>query len=344
MSTTEVVLGATLTRHTTLMQVALATTAGDVLARRQRVSAVPLTPATAITVLGELARDLQHASRREGIRLVALTFALEATLDVERGTVVTLPPSGDWNHDAFTARLTTASEALLVSMSGEGALPPPLVRLVTVTDAATSGEALAGAGRGAAASLFLDLSRTVACGVWWGGHLLQRPHLGALGHLPIPGATERCACGGIGHLETRVSAQALVRRMIGLLVEAPATEAAVMRLTGGRAEALTVTEIWQLACEGDPIAEALMAGANAPLAQAILASLLLLDVERVILGGSLAYCGVSWRDDVRARLASLAPPARAHEMAERIVLAELGPDVALRGTLALANAAARGIY
>jgi glucokinase len=343
-SATEAVLGATLTRHATVLQAALATRAGEVLARVQRTSPVPLTPAATITLLGELARELQHASHRESIRLMALTVALEATLDVERETVLALPPGGDWNHDAFTARLTTASGALAVPFAGEGGISSLLVRVVTTTDAALAGEALLGAGQGANTILYLDLSRTVAGGVWWAGKPLQRPHFGELGHLPIPGTLDRCACGGVGHLETRVSAQALVRHMIGLLVEAPATEAAVMRLTDGRAEALNVIQIWQLACEGDPIAGALMSDANGGLAYAILASLLLLDADRVILGGTLAYCGESWRDAVRERLAASAPPARATELAARVVLGELGPSVALRGTLALANNAVNGIY
>jgi hypothetical protein len=75
-----------------------------------------------------------------------------------------------------------------------------------------------------------------------------------------------------------------------------------------------------------------------------LAALLLLDAERVVLGGTLAHCGPTWRDDMRARLADLAPPVRSAELAARIVLGELGANAALHGTLALANAAAAGIY
>jgi predicted NBD/HSP70 family sugar kinase len=343
-SATEAVLGATLTRHATVLHAALAKRDGAVIARAQRTSPTPLAPSATVALLAELAQNMQQSSNGEGIRLGAMTVALEATLDVERGAVLALPPGGEWNHDAFLARLTTASGALLSPM-GEGALAsPPPVRLVTLTDAATAGEALRGAGRGAASLLYFDLSRTVAAGAWWHGDLLQRPHFGALGHLPIAGATDRCGCGGTGHLETLVSAQALVRRMIGLLVEAPATEAAVMHVTGGRAEALTAPQIWQLACDGDAIAEALMESANDGLAHAILASLLLLDAERVVLGGTLAQCGPTWRDDVRARLAALAPPARSSDLAARINLGELGPNVPLHGTLALANAAAAGIY
>ncbi len=341
MSATEVVLGAALTRHATELHAALATRAGTVVARGRRTSAVPLTPAATISLLSEFARELQRTSTQAEMRLAAVTVALEATLDVASGTVLALPPGGDWHDDAFLARLTTASATLL---SASESASPPLVRLISMTDAALAGEALLGAGRGADTLLYLDLSRTVAGGVWWGGQALQHPYLGSLGHLPIPDATERCACGGVGHLETRVSAQAIVRRMIGLLVEAPATEAAVMRATGGRAEALAIPQIWQLACEGDPIAEALMSQANTALASAILASLLLLDVERVILGGTLAQCGPSWRDAVRAQVTAIAPPTRSGDLAARVILAELGPGAALQGTLALANNAARGIY
>ena len=40
---------------------------------------------------------------------------------------------------------------------------------------------------------------------------------GELGHCKVPGAVEPCGCGGVGCLETRVSAQAVLRRAAGLL-------------------------------------------------------------------------------------------------------------------------------
>jgi len=117
-----------------------------------------------------------------------------------------------------------------------------------------------------------------------------------------------------------------------------------MRLTNGHAEALTVPQIWQLACEGDPIAAVLMSEANIALASAMLAGLLLVDAERIILGGTLARCGESWLDAVRVRLAAIAPPTRASDLAARAVLGALGPGAALRGALSLAGHAASGIY
>ncbi|HKD76733.1 MAG TPA: ROK family protein, partial [Ktedonobacterales bacterium] len=149
----------------------------------------------------------------------------------------------------------------------------------------------------------------------------------------------RCACGGYGHLTTVASAQSLVRMMIGRLVEAPAAEAAVMALTGGRAEALTAPQIWQLACEGDSVARDLMDLAVTALAIAVIFHFLALDVERVIIGGALAQCGDSWLAALREQVALSAPPTRADDLAGRVVLSELRPAAILRGTGALAQRA-----
>jgi glucokinase len=321
----EAVFAAVLTNRATHLDAALATSDGTIRWRTRVTAHAPLTSDEVVRQVVRLAHDVQSISISEGITITGGALALEATLTADQRTVLALPGVDGWEMVPLRDRLTTASGF------------PRGMAITTVTNAALLGEMTLGAGRGATCAVYLNLSRSVNAAFWWNGHIVQRPHLGALGHIPVAGATDRCACGGRGHLETVASAQALVRHMIGLLVEAPTTEAAVMRLTGGRAESLTAAQIWQLACEGDAPAAELMAGANAALADVTLTLLLSLDAERIILGGALARSGPTWRDALAAAVQRIAPPARADDLAARLTLGELGPGAILRGALTLAT-------
>lgn len=55
---------------------------------------------------------------------------------------------------------------------------------------------------------------------------------------------------GSGHLEAIASAQAIVRTLIGLSVKYLETEVAIRRLADGRAEYITLAQVFQLAEEG----------------------------------------------------------------------------------------------
>jgi glucokinase len=319
---TDAIFAAVVTNRATQVDAVLATPAGDMLGRRSASVRVPLTTADLVALIVRLASELQSLPATEGRTITGGAVALESA--------PTGPVAEGWDATSLGERLTMASGF------ARG------VTIDTATNAALLGEMTVGAGRGATSAIFLDLSRSVSAALCINGHLVRRPQVGALGHIPVAGAHDRCACGGRGHLETIASAQALVRQMIGLLVEAPATEAAVMQITGGRAEALTAPQIWQLACEHDPSAVELMARANAALADVILTLLLALDAERIILGGALARSGTTWRDALAAELHHSAPPGRATELAARLVLGELGQGATMRGTLALAGMPAVG--
>lgn len=321
------VLAATLTNHATELEAVLAAPTGEIILRRSQTVRLPLDPEAMLAHLAVLANDLLHPRDGVAYRLVGAAFALEAILDAEQGVVLDLPPVGGWGDFPLAARLTTTLGAPSHITS------PP--------NAALLAEILFGAGRSVQTAAYIDLSRQINAALFLQQRLVHRPFVGALGHVPVVAESvgERCACGGRGHLETVASAQALVRRMIGMLIEYPATEAAAMAITGGRVEAMTVQQIWQLACDGDPIAKAVMDDALNALAVTLVFLLVTLDVERVILGGTLARCGPDWLEALRERVMRRAPPRRAIAFATRLILAELGPAAVIRGTIALARQA-----
>ncbi len=306
-------LGATLTDHATRLEVALFDAAGAIIRRVQRRSPAPFASDEVIASYASLASELFLASE---LRPSGAALALEGS------------PEGG----AGFGPCASPGERLAAAL----AMP---ARIDTTTNAALMAELAWGAGRGMASAAYLDTSRTITAALFLNGGLVRHSHVGEIGHMPVMSGGVRCSCGGYGHLTTVGSAQSLVRAIIGRLVEVPETEAAVMALTGGRAEALTATQIWQLACAGDGVARDLMDIAMMALAYATLFLLLTLDVERVIIGGALAQCGDSWLAALRDQIALSAPPARAADLANRVVLDELGPAAILRGTGAIAQMA-----
>lgn len=319
------VLAATLTNHATEVEAVLAAPTGEIILRRSHSVRLPLGPNEMLTQITVLAGALCHPSAGVEYQIIGVVVALDAVLDAEHGVVLDLPPVAGWEDFPLVARLNSAFGAP--------------TQITTFPNAALLAEILFGAGRGVQTAAYLDLSRQINAALFLQQRLVHRPFVGALGHVPVvaDAVGERCACGGRGHLATVASAQALVRRMIGALVEYPATEAAVMAITGGRAESLTVQQIWQLACDGDTVAQAVMDDALNALAVTLVFLFVTLDVERVILGGTLARCGPDWLEVLRERVMRRAPPRRAIEFATRLTLAELGPAAVIRGTIAMAR-------
>ncbi len=320
-------LGAIVTGHATRLDVALAGASGAIVRQAHRAAKAPLDPQAMLALFGEVAGVVIHTPGRPDFTISGVALALEGALDADRGVVLDLPPLTTWEGVPLAAPLAAIAGAP--------------ARIDTLDNAALLGELQRGAGREARSALLLETSRAITVSLWQQGTLAHAPHFGAVGHLPVRPDGPRCACGGRGHLEAVASAQALVRRMIGLLVEAPSAERGVMAITGGRAESLTAQHIWQLASDGEPTARALMEEALDALAMTVVFLLITLDSERLIIGGALARCGPTWLDALRERVARLAPPRRAIDLATRLCLAELGPAAALTGAVALALAESR---
>lgn len=275
--------------------------------------------------LNEHEQILAHSSAH-----LAVGVALEdAQVDGRQGIVHRLHRAPDWEDSPFAALL---GERL------RGDADSVRVELASVTDAAAVAEARLGAGQGLGVAeplLYIRLARGITSSVVIGGHYLVGSHgaQGQIGHIVVEEGGPRCSCGGYGHLEPVASAQSLVRNLIGRASASDESMAAMLRVSGGRAEAMTAAQVVQLASEGDPAASGVLDEALDALAPVLATLSAALAPARLVIGGPLALAAEAFLTPLRVRLAALASPSG--------VLPELGvgvlePGTALSGAVLLA--------
>jgi glucokinase len=282
----------------------------------------PLTPEEASVTVMRLVQAAQAALGVSDPSQVAVCCAAEAELDAEREHVVTLPSAPGWEGVAFR-------ELVARRLPGQ-------VSLATRTEASAVAEYERGAARGQRSSLSLLPARGVtACSIEQ-GRISKGAHgaAGALDHWPVGEHGPRCGCGGYGHLATLASTQSIVRRMIGRAAASDESAAAMSRISGGRAEALSAAQVVELAVAGDPAAQSVVQEAADALATAVAALSLMLDPGAIVVSGSLAlahrYYFQLLEERVRARLGDLIPPPA-------LVPGHLEPNAALIGAGVLAS-------
>lgn len=267
----------------------------------------PPSPEEAVAKIGQLAREaLRRRSdvgtegdaydayntehRDEWFADVPIKAAVAVAGRVSRAAVVSLPQAPAWAGFPLGKRLTEA-------LGGPA-------QVVSETTAAGFAETRAGAGKGYLNVLYVHLGRTVTSafigdiGFLAGAHGAE----GLLGHMVVRTDGPRCACGARGHLDPIASSQAVVRTMIGRASDREESLNAMLRVTGGRAEAISAPQIVRLAAEGDPVARTVLEEALDALALALANAVALLDPGAIVLGGPLAEAGPAFLDPLAERL------------------------------------------
>jgi glucokinase len=192
------------------------------------------------------------------------------------------------------------------------------------------GERWQGAGRGSNNVLGMVVSTGVGGGIVLEGRLLHGEHgnAGHVGHIIVWPDGPPCGCGTRGCLEGVASGTGLARRLAAAVVE-------------GRPSSLrqgaSAAEIAVAARAGDPLAAELFRTAGEALGRGIASAAALLDLERVILGGSIALR--AWdllQSAVEQELRNSAQLDFTRDVP--VVLAELGDAAGLYGAAALALA------
>ena len=146
---------------------------------------------------------------------------------------------------------------------------------------------------------------------------------GEIGHLPVPGGTARCSCGQIGCAETLASGGAMLRAW-------------------GRDDA-DIEQLWDAADAGDEHARAIRAAAIDTIAWTVQCTVMLLDVERIVLGGGVTRLDRRLLNPLTDRLRereAMSPLLPTYRMSDRVMLADSGTEYGVIGAAAIARVSA----
>jgi glucokinase len=195
-------------------------------------------------------------------------------------------------------------------------------------NAAALAEAWLGAGGGMENLLFVALGTGVGGGIVLGGHVWagRSGYAGELGHVQVVEGGPACGCGGHGHVETFAGAPAWSRMAEERL--------ATGRDSALRGVALDPAVIAQAAREGDAVGVEVVEEVARALGIGIAASLLLLNIERVVIGGGVAGAGAILLDRVVAHVQQRTFPQVFADTQVR--LAELGSEAGVIGAARVA--------
>ena len=195
-------------------------------------------------------------------------------------------PLGEILRDRYRVPVEVANDsraaALAIHLFGEPAHRTPNLIAITV-------------GRGIGAGLILD------------GELFHGDGFGAgeIGHTTVVDDGDPCDCGRFGCLETVASSRPVLARATE---EAQADETSFLGRRLARNGVLRLDDVAAGVAAGDDAARAVVVKAGRYLGQSVATLIGVLDVDRIVLHGSVTALGDTWLDAVRdeARRRSLA--------------------------------------
>jgi glucokinase len=319
-------------------------TASGPIRRRRRLSA-PAGPEDALSLIRDLlVRTIYNLSPDEQntgrlLPSLRLGIALWGQLDRDRQTVLMLGQNESWGGfllaDALAASILGPSSTIVAFETAINAAAWCEAAGLE-TSGHTDGLDLSTYRPGRGTLLYVHIGREVSAATVQDGQLLVRHGESEerFGHTTVTADGPRCRCGGYGHLTPIASAGALVRSMIGRGSDDDQSLAAVLQITGGRAEALTAPQVVELASSGNAIATDILTVAQDALSLAIANALLLLSPDEIVIGGPLTVAGEAFLQPLRARLALLLGDSAT---VPTVRMGRFEPFSALRGAYALAR-------
>ncbi|HLZ59343.1 MAG TPA: ROK family protein [Ktedonosporobacter sp.] len=302
--------------------VALADLEGHIVYRvRRPLEYVPDTE-TVLDLLKEMIAEVTTPERLQDQRILRVGVAIGGLVDSTHGVVRTLYHAQGWDNFPLQDYF---SDLLAV----------PCI-IDNNANAAALAEVQRGVGCGERVVLYVALGRGIGGALVVNGRVYHGTTCaaGEIGHMLVQENGPKCSCNGFGHLEAIASAQAIVRTMIGQSVEYPETEAAIRRITGARAERITAAQVFQLAAEGDKIAQYIVDQVHQYLGIALANIVQLINPSMIILGGSVAQAGDLLISPLQARIQALCLPVASQSL--RVVQGSLGSEANLMGAVTLA--------
>jgi len=267
----------------------------------------------------ELARDLIEQAGQDP---AACGVSFGGPVDAPRGLVRLSPHVPGWENVPLAAMLHSA-------------LNVP-VAVDNDANAAALGEFRFGAGQGCQNLLYV----TVSTGIGGGWILDGWPYAGAdglageIGHMTVQPGGALCPCGQSGCLEAEAAGPAIARRARELLADHKGLAGQhLLDLAGGDPATITAQQVSQAAADGDDLSRTALVAAATQLGRGLRNALMLMNPDRVILGGGVTKSGELWWQTVRDAAQSLAFP----DISVDIIPAAFSDDAPLWGAVALAE-------
>ncbi|HET9851959.1 MAG TPA: ROK family transcriptional regulator [Candidatus Limnocylindrales bacterium] len=178
----------------------------------------------------------------------------------------------------------------------------------------------------------ITVGRGIGAGVVLGGELFHGDGFGAgeIGHTTVVDDGAECRCGRFGCLETVASSRAILARATEHAKESP--ESFLGARLGKHGE-LRLADLAAGLASGDESTRRIVVAAGRYLGQVVAGMIGVLDVERIVLHGSVAGLGAEWLDAVRDEAARRSLALLARET--RIELADPAQDLVVKGASAL---------
>jgi glucokinase len=302
--------------------VALADLDGAILYRARRPLEYVPNSATVLDLIDEMLGEVASPERLSNRRILRVGVAVGGLVDAARGVVRTLYHAHGWNDFPLQDHFEERFDAPCIIDNN--------------ANAAALAEVQRGVGVGERVVLYIGLGRGIGGALIVNGTIYHGTTCtaGEIGHILVKEDGPKCSCGGYGHLEAIASAQAIARTMIGLSVEHPETEAAISRVTGGRAERITAEQVFRLAADGDQIARYIVDDVHKYLGIALANIVHLVNPSMIILGGPVAQAGQLLIAPLQERIEQLCLPAARQSL--RIVQGSLGAEANIVGAVTLA--------
>jgi glucokinase len=203
--------------------------------------------------------------------------------------------------------------------------------------AATYGEWLHGAGRGAEHLVTLFVGTGIGGGVVLDGRLIHGCDgtAGEIGHMKIDRAGPQCTCGRQGCLEAYAGGWAIARRAREALQDEAGRGSVLLEAAGGRADAVTAETVSAAYHLGDPLAARLVEEIAVALATGVASVVSGFNPCLVILGGGVIEGIPALVSLIRTEVAARALEVPAASV--RIVTAALGRHAGAVGAAAWAR-------
>jgi len=226
--------------------------------------------------LRAIADDVKKLLKDSGItrkQLMAIGVCVPGLVEMQSGTCLLAPNLG-WRDVPITETLS-------------GVLNVP-VFVVNNVDAAIVVETLDGVAQGLGNVVMLWVGRGIGASVMSDGRLLHGGFglTGEIGHCHVPGATQKCACGKIGCLETLTDGPAIARTAVAAIKAGRETS------MGSIPERkLSSRDVADAAAEGDELALEILEEAGRTLGLAASWLINLFNPEVLVVGGDVAGAG-----------------------------------------------------